>query len=224
LFKPFAEAERKALRASSKLDDRFVFLNVSAQTRSKGTDLLLKAFARVATKHPEALLVLKGSDGIYRSGNLLQRWVSEVLTQEERQAIKGRVRYLGGSLPVGKLASIYQTADVYVTPYRSESFNLPAIEAVASGLPIIATAGGPTDEYTTPDCAVRIGAELVPGTRPNELIRRPNLDELTDAMLDIIGNPGFRETARQAGPAHVDANFTWRHTVDRLLAVARDGK
>lgn len=219
VFGPATAAERTKLKAAAGWSDKFVFLNVSAMTLSKGTDLLLKAFSRVAMRHPDTLLILKGSNQVYRSQNLLQRWVRERLTADERTAIKGRIRYIGSSLPFSALAAIYRTADAYVTPYRSESFNLPAIEAVASGLPLICTAGGPTDEFTTTDFALRISAALGPGSRDNELIRQPHLDELVQALFYVIENTTFREAALKLGPAYVSARFTWRHTVDRLLEI-----
>lgn len=221
IFRPAKQAARQALRARAGWADRFVFLNVSAQTLSKGTDLILKAFARVVARHPHALLVLKGSDDVYGSQGLLKRWLSERLGAEDRQAVLRNIRYIGTSLPFAGLARVYQAADAYVTPYRSESFNLPALEAAACGLPLICTQGGPTDEYTTPQFARRIPARLAAGNRPYELIRHPDLDALTQAMFDVIESPSLRDSALAHGPAHIQARFTWRHVLDELMAVMR---
>jgi glycosyltransferase involved in cell wall biosynthesis len=38
-------------------------------------------------------------------------------------------------------------ADAYVTPYRAEGFNLPALESQTCGTPVIATSGGATDDF-----------------------------------------------------------------------------
>ena len=220
VFHPASPEQRADERRIAGHDNRFVFLNVSAHTLSKGTDLILKAFARVAAIRDDVFLLLKGVDAVYESKGYLQQWMAERLTSDERAAIAGRTRYFGDSVSVDALAAIYRSANVYVTPYRSESFNMPALEAAACGLPIICTAGGPTDEFTTPAFARRIGAELVPGNRPDELIREPDLDELTQAMLDLRDDATFGATAKVAGPAYAGAHFTWRHSVDRLLTVA----
>ena len=95
IFHPAPHAVRKSLRDDAGYADRFVFLNVSAHTLSKGTDLILKAFARVAMRRSEAFLVLKGSDSIYDSKEYVQKWMTEKLTAEEREAIRGRIHYVG---------------------------------------------------------------------------------------------------------------------------------
>jgi glycosyltransferase involved in cell wall biosynthesis len=221
IFRPPAVEERRSQRFRRQWTDRFVFLNVSAHALSKGTDLLLKAFSRVALRFPEAMLALKGSDDVYRSREMVQRWLRERLTPKEREAIKNRVWYSGKVISFRDLAAMFGAADAYVTPYRSESFNLPALEAVACGLPLICTSGGPTDEYTTDAFARRIPARLVPGNRPNEIIREPALDELTDAMCAAIEDPSWRESARLHGPLHVRERFTWSHAIDQLLHEVR---
>jgi hypothetical protein len=67
ILRPPTVEERRAQRLRRRWTDRFVFLNVSAHALSKGTDLLLKAFSRVAVRFPEAMLALKGSDDVYHS-------------------------------------------------------------------------------------------------------------------------------------------------------------
>lgn len=223
VFRPQTIEERRSQRLRRQWTDRFVFLNVSAHALSKGTDLLLKAFSRVALRFPEAMLALKGSDDVYRSREMVQRWLRERLTPREREAIKNRVWYSGKVVSFRDLAGMFGAADAYVTPYRSESFNLPALEAVACGLPLICTSGGPTDEYTTDAFARRIPARLVPGNRPNEIIREPALDELTDAMCAVLEDPTWRESARLYGPLYVQERFTWSHAIDQLLHQVRMG-
>jgi glycosyltransferase involved in cell wall biosynthesis len=223
IFRPPTVEERRAQRLRHRWTDRFVFLNVSAHALSKGTDLLLKAFSRVAVRFPEAMLALKGSDEVYHSREWVQRWMRERLTQEEREAIKNRVWYSGKVVSFRDLAGMFGAADAYVTPYRSESFNLPALEAIACGLPLICTSGGPTDDYTTDAFARRIPARLVPGNRPNEIIREPALDELTDAMCAVLEDSSWRESARLHGPQHVRERFTWSHVIDQLLHQIRLG-
>jgi glycosyltransferase involved in cell wall biosynthesis len=223
VFHPAAAPDRERLRAARGWQERFVFLNVSAMSLNKGIDVLLKAFARVAMKHAHAHLVLKGLDAVYKSRIWADRWMSEKLTAQERRQVKGRILYTGNSLPVAALADLFRAADAYVTPYRAESFNLPALEAAACGLPLICTAGGPTDEFTTEDFALRIAAKLEPRGKgePGEVELRPDLDALTDAMLAVIEKPAYRDTARAAGPAYVSEHFSWSRAVDRLLEVMR---
>jgi glycosyltransferase involved in cell wall biosynthesis len=224
IFRPASADERRRFREENGWQDKFFFLNVSAMAFSKGTDLILKAFARVAARHDHVWLLLKGTDHIYASHSMLNRFWNRGLTSEERQICRSRLLYIGKTMSVDALADIYRAADAYVTPYRSEAFNLPALEAAACGLPLICTSGGPTDEFTTAEFAHRIRAALVPRSdrEPEELQRKPDLDELTDAMSALVESASLRESARIAGPRHVHAAFTWKHTVDKLLRLMLD--
>ena len=73
LFRPVSTEARTQLRSKLGWQSKFVFLNVSAMTLSKGTDLLMKAFARVAPTYEHAQLVLKGIDATYDSGSLVKQ-------------------------------------------------------------------------------------------------------------------------------------------------------
>src|SRR5918996_561 len=50
-------------------------------------------------------------------------------------------------LPFEELPALYRAADVVVLPYRAEGFCLPAVEAMACGVPVIHNGEGPTAEF-----------------------------------------------------------------------------
>ncbi len=59
---------------------------------------------------------------------------------------------------------LYRSCDALAFPYRGEGFGLPMLEALACGLPVIATAGGAADAFLDDDVAYRIPARRVPLT------------------------------------------------------------
>lgn len=226
VFRPADAAERDAIRKALGWQDRFVFFNVSAMSLNKGIDLVLRAFARVARARPEALLMLKGADPVFGSIHWLRQWWRDMLSEAERAACAGRVHYVGGLRRHDEIADLYRAADAYVTPYRSEGFNLPGLEAAACGLPVICTDGGPALEYATADFALPVEAARIsglPDREPEETFFEPDLDRLTARMFEIADDAAFRERARLLAPRHVQAHWTWRHAVDRLLAVIGAG-
>lgn len=171
----------------------FVFLNVSTMDNRKGTDTLLRAFARVAMLHPDARLVLKGCDQIHPSRRLVEHYIAQ-MRADERRAIAGKVRYVGGTLDQWQMAALYRSADCYVTPYRAEAFNLPALEALACGVPIICTAGGPTDAFIEGQIALRIEAKTIPlGPDGQQVIFEPDEAHLAGLMVDMLQHPERRE-------------------------------
>ena len=79
--------------------------------------------------------------------------------------------HLDADLADAEMAALYRACDVLVHPYRGEGFAMPVLEAMASGLPVIHTAGGPTDEFCPPQAGWRIRAQrrAMPGGRVDHL-------------------------------------------------------
>lgn len=211
--------QRTALRKRLGCDGQFVFLNTSAMTSNKGIGLLLKAFARVAQRHPRSRLILKGLNSLYRSHELL-RSVAIGLSPAELRLVQPRIIYLGDNMTQYGMAELYQAADAYVSPYLGEGFNLPVLEAMACGLPVICTKGGSTEDFITDETALRIESSLQTVTTPEgqeQYYLAPSLDHLTELMIRTVGDEAICHMAADAGPAHVRAGYTWRHVVDHLL-------
>jgi glycosyltransferase involved in cell wall biosynthesis len=111
-----------------------------------------------------------------------------------------------------------QAADLYVSPYRAEGFNLPVLEAAACGIPVICTRGGPTDDFISDEFALRIDSELEPGP-DGGIMLSPDLAHLTELVTQAISDPEFRHRAAAAGPRWVSERYTWRHAADQVLSL-----
>ena len=200
------------------LDGEFVFLNVGGMFGNKGIDLLLRGFAEVRRKFPYARLVLKGMDHLYDSRALLHQSI-RTLSAGDQQLVLQRMTYLGDSLSHSAMATLYQIADAYVSPYRAEGFNLPVLEAAACGIPIICTRGGPTDDFVTDEFARRIESGksviTIDGRHASRL--DPSLEHLIALMTSVIEDSRWRKQAAEAGPRHVRMNYTWDCAVDTLI-------
>jgi teichuronic acid biosynthesis glycosyltransferase TuaC len=126
----------------------------------KGHDVLLRAFRRVLDDGCEATLTLIG-DGPERAA--LEKLAGE-LGVEERVAFTGTL--LGPDVPVA-----FAEADAFVLPSRDEGFGVALIEAMATGLPVVATrSGGPEDIVSEED---------------GVLVSPCDPDELAEAILAI---------------------------------------
>jgi len=227
IFHPVTEENRKILRNDLGWDqESFVFLNIGAIVGCKGIDILLKAFALVVESHPQAKLVLKGLDSLYSSQASLEKLLED-LTFGELENVLPRLLYIGESLPFGEIAQLYQGSDIYVSPYKSEGFNLPVLEALACGLPVICTQGGSTEDFTNPDCALKIKSQLenveyFPGWE-EDFVLKPDLDHLVELMMKSIEDEHFRRQAKSAAVDFVTQSFTYEKVVDRLMLLFEDG-
>lgn len=224
LFCPVDAARRESLRRELGWEDKFIFMNLGAMTANKGIVHLLRAFAALTDDFPRAHLVFKGLDTLYPSSRCLDEYKG-VLSTAQLERIVPRLIYVGKTLTFAQTANLYQAADAYVAPYRAEGFNLPVLEAASCGLPVICTAGGPTDEFTDESFALRIPSRLVTAQiegmpRAHEL--EPDEQALETLMRKAIGDGQWRESCRTAGPQFVRSRFTWKHVADRLLELLQD--
>ena len=221
IYYPVSGDRRQLLRESFGWSNYFIFLNIGGQTDRKGIRPLLKAFAAVVDKYPDARLVLKGSELLYPSRDEIAEACRVVLDDAERARVLPRLIYTGSQLSFAQIAELYQAADVYVSAYLAEGFNLPVLEAAACGLPVICTAGGPTDDFTRSDFALRIESKFTAVVIEGETLfmLAPEWEHLTDLMQRAIEQPEIAARARVAGPGFMADNFTWRRSVDRLLEV-----
>jgi glycosyltransferase involved in cell wall biosynthesis len=220
IFKPLSYEERQKLRTDLGWDG-FIFLNLGAMTSNKGVQILLKAFAAIASDYPDTKLVLKGLDSLYLSKDFLDQNIGG-LTQDEFNKVKGRLIYIGNTVPFSKIVQLYQAADAYVSPYLAEGFNMPVLESISCGLPVICTKGGPTDDFTTPMSTLHIDStlhetQLAQGYTGFLLV--PDLEHLIELMKQVIEDQSFVTQARKTGHEFVKTHFTWRAVVDQLLNV-----
>ena len=186
-FHPSPTAQRRAERAALGLhDDHFVFANVGVATWNKGIDQLLIAFARVRQRHAGARLLLKDHRSLYGlSAETVFQSVAKSHPGLLSSEVLASISLITHNLNQAQLRALYACADCYVSPYRAEGFNLPVLEALACGTPVVVTAGGATDDFCSGPWATRVRGRAgtmpdaqVPGGRYIEI----DADGLVDAM------------------------------------------
>jgi glycosyltransferase involved in cell wall biosynthesis len=117
---------------------RRYILGLGSLVRHKGFDLLVDAYGRL---HDPAVDLLIAGDGSESAA---------LATQIERLGLRDRVRLLG---PVtgDRKVSLYRSAECFVCPSRREPFANVILEALAAGLPIVATDVGGNRELVQPE-------------------------------------------------------------------------
>ena len=128
--------ERERLRAAAGVAGRLVVLTVGGIEPRKGSVTLVEAFAHLAAARPELrpLLVVAGGATLFDYRDEAARFASRA----GQLGVAEDVRALG---PVrdDELLDLYRGADVFAFPSTAEGFGLAALEALAAGLPVVAS-------------------------------------------------------------------------------------
>ncbi|MGQ0825244.1 MAG: glycosyltransferase family 4 protein [Actinomycetota bacterium] len=163
----------------------------SADVPLKGLSYLIDALAKIRTEREDAHLVVIGQP----------RHRSAVPAQLERLGLGGAVEFVTG-VSDERIVELYAEAEVAVVPSLYEGFSLPAIEAMACGVPLVATTGG-----ALPEVVGRHGESglLVPTADPGALAAQ---------IVELLDDADRRQKVGLAGRARVLDRFTWRRTAE----------
>lgn len=199
----FAPPPRPAASVASATEP-FVFFSNFKWEQRKGWDLLLSAFwAEFDTDADRGRVVLRIKSYLpsWEPGPRdLEEWVDHFATEQgKRRRSLPRVELLQAEdTSRAALRTMYARADAFVLPTRGEGWGLPIAEAMAMGLPVIATNwSGPT-AFLRPDNAFA----LPPTTRLPGGQAEPRSSELRRAMRRVLEEPV--EAARRGARARDD--------------------
>ena len=184
-----APGDRRRARAKLDLDDdALVVATVARLDPVKDFQSLLEAFALVRQVVPRARLLVVG-DGSERA---------ELETRAARPDLAGAVNFLGLRSDV---RAILPAADLYVNSSISEGVSITILEAMAAGVPVVATSAGGTPEVLAEGGA----GVLVP-------VRNPF--RLAQAIIALAADPAARARLATLGRRRVESSFT----IQRMVA------
>lgn len=191
-FTPEALADAPVVRRRLQLTRPYLLCVGTIQPR-KNLELLLETYGRLAaTGAVEEDLVLAGRLG----------WgYDRVVELAQSPSLAGRVHMLG-YVDQGLLAGLYAGARVFAYPSLEEGFGLPPLEAMACGIPVVASTAPALVENLTG------AAELVPSDGP---------DALAEALVRLLRDEPLRELRRRQGLARAQ-RFRWEQTAKATLA------
>lgn len=124
----FNQEVRENIRKELNIEDKFVIGNIGRLQKEKNQTFLIDIFYKIQKKKDNAVLLIIGKGPLE---NTLKEKVSNL-------GIDNKVYFLGNRKDVEK---IYQGMDVFVLPSLYEGLGIVAVEAQASGLPVIASTG-----------------------------------------------------------------------------------
>lgn len=182
-----------ALCGAAQSDDAVVLLYVGRLAPEKNLQLLFKLVEHMNRADARPFYLIVAGDGMERA-----RW-----ERYAAERLPGHVVFLGHLRDRKMLALLYANADVFVHPNPHEPFGIAPLEAMASGLPLLAPNSGGLTAY-----ASVANAWTVPAT----------VDDFAAAILEIIGNRGHDYVAERTRKGlETAAAYAWDRVADGFL-------
>ena len=203
-------------------------LYVGRVSPEKGVHVLLDAFEKVLGNYPQAQLDIIGlqrqlpleflvalsddnkvaSLASFYDGSSRYSYFSHLQERVRSLDIESHVTFTD-NLPHLQLLNRYRAADVFVFPsIWDEPFGNPPVEAMAVGLPVVAThSGGIT--------------ETVENGKTGLLVEQGNANALAKATLQLLENEDLMESMGKAGRKRAVELFSWERIVEQLLGLYR---
>ena len=188
LFRPIAGVERRP---------GHLITTASADVALKGLAYLLEAMAKLRAERELSLTVI-GKPKPGKSMDLI-----------DRLGLADHIEFVSG-VSDERIVELYSEAELAVVPSLYEGFSLPAIEAMCSGTPLVATDGGALPEVTGTD------GETVLGCRAGDV------DSLVAALRRGLDDPELRARIGAAGRQRVLDRWTWRRCAEMTVDQYRE--
>ncbi|HEX6487782.1 MAG TPA: glycosyltransferase family 4 protein [Candidatus Dormibacteraeota bacterium] len=176
-------------------DEDLLVATASADVPLKGVATLLEALARVRAQRAARLVVV----GRPRPNGATGKLVAKL-------GLDGAVRFVRG-VPETELVELYSQATLAIVPSLYEGFSLPALEAMACGVPLIATTAG-----ALPEVVGSAGVLVPPG----------DAEALAGALLKLLDDANLRRKLGEGGRLRAVGEFSWRRTAERTVDLYRE--
>jgi glycosyltransferase involved in cell wall biosynthesis len=160
----------------------------------KGQDTLLEAFS--LANLPDSIVVFAGSVDDHKFFKKIQNFVSE-------RNLTDKVKFFQFTFDVPQLMS---TFDSFVVPSHSETFGLVIIEAMATGLPVIATNSGGIPE-------------IIDNKKDGILFEPKNSNELANCLKKVFNDSKFAEEISKNALEKVKIKFDYEKNVNYFFEV-----
>ncbi len=177
----------------------FTFGTFGDFSARKGIDVLIRAFRNEFAPGEPVRLVMKG-----------------LCLPQEYAVDDPRITFTSGFLTQVELLELLRAMDVFVLPSRGEGFGLCGLEAMATGLPLIATAWGGPSEYLDPEYCYPLQYQLIDagGVESNHVRyhgrwAEPDYEHLRHLMRWLFEHPDVAAERGKVAADRVRERWDW---------------
>lgn len=136
-------------------DSDILLLNIGAMTKNKGIMYILHIMHIIVNKlnKKHYKLLLKGTSDLYQTKEFLEAYFNEfingnVMSKDDMNyLLNNNIIFTEDTLSFKQIRLLYNAADLYISPYMAEGFNLCCLEALSCGLSVLVPQTGSTEKY-----------------------------------------------------------------------------
>lgn len=187
-------------RIKTKLPDSYIFC-LSRIDANKGHDLLLNAFDIVSKRIPDVDLVIGG--GSPAPQPLEKEIIANMFRIINEKGLNKRVHIIG-YVPDDLMAPYYRQARLFVLPSLFEPFGMTATEAMACGIPVVASRFGGISNVIT-------------SGKNGILIDPSNPEEFSGSMIELLKNQEIARRIGQQAAETIRKHYSWEAVTEKFL-------
>jgi glycosyltransferase involved in cell wall biosynthesis len=207
---PLKPAQVIKLRQTIAAEDEKIVLYAGRITPQKGITALYESAALVVARFPRVRYLIVGDFRSFDAADTIQR------LEQRFPQLQPHIKLLG-KLPRQQLAALYQVADLTLVPSIYEPFGYAAIEAMAAGVPVVATRIGGLAEIIEDG----VTGLLVPVEQPPAGPFKIDIQSLVDAQWSLLRDASRARRIGKAARQSVTNRFTRETMIESTLSVYR---
>jgi len=207
-YYPIDEGSRMELKRKWGFQDKFVVGSVFRNQGRKMADRMIKAFAKFAKTHPDAILFMhcdpQDISAVFDINLLIQRH-----NIQNRCVFSGMKFYKG--FDYKQMNEVYNLMDVFFLSTSGEGFGIPTIEAMGCEIPCVVTDYTTTHELLLDDGVCGIAVPIVTDWTGSWTVERGviDIDKAVQALETLYENKELRKLYGKVGREKVLKNYDW---------------
>lgn len=228
-------SKRKQIRSKYGVkDDEVLFMNIGSMTQNKGIlEILVTMKLLVFDANTQNVkLLLKGTQDLYESKRFLESYLASlvernIMTREQsNKLVESHIIFTDTTFTFGLLNDLYNAADVYISPYLAEGFNLTVLEAITAGLHVLVSDRGSTEGYIGDILNNVRSAEKVIHKIPAEVIsvenkkkmNRINVVDIANLIIKKLPDLMKKQTDEDYNNLfnYISKDYSWTAVADQL--------
>ena len=172
-----------------------IILSVARLIKRKGIDDLIRAVPAIVKAHKNIKLIIIGEGNIE----------NELKALAQKLKVSKYIDFLG-YVPPNEISNYYSSSDIFVLPSKNEGMSNTVLEAMASGLPIVTTDTGGTQEL------IDENGIIIPSEEP---------DAISKAVLNLINNDKLRENMGMKS-RKIAESMSWKNVAQNYFEMHKE--